>query len=89
MPGRHLQRPGLAGVEQIEALPGSIDFVIVSLHHPPVADVQTHIEVDHNPRPNEIALRDYLSKAARKSHARFLVSTGHIHNYGTQPWSTA
>ena len=67
--------------KQIEELPPSVDFVIVSLHHPPVADVQTHIEVDHNPRPNEIALRDYLSKAARTSHAAFLVSAGHIHNY--------
>jgi hypothetical protein len=46
-----------------------------------VADIQTHIEVDHNPRPNEIALRDYLSKVAKTSHARFLVSAGHIHNY--------
>ncbi|MDP8990938.1 MAG: metallophosphoesterase [Acidobacteriota bacterium] len=67
--------------KQIAELPASVDFVIVSLHHPPVADVQTHIEVDHNPRPNEIALRDYLSKAARSSHASFLVSAGHIHNY--------
>ncbi|MGD0909962.1 MAG: hypothetical protein ABSA96_20455, partial [Candidatus Acidiferrales bacterium] len=55
--------------------------VIVTLHHPPVADVQKHIEVDHNPRPNEIALRDYLSRAARTSHASFLVCAGHIHNY--------
>ncbi len=67
--------------KQIEGLPSSVDFVIVSLHHPPVADVQQHIEVDHNPRLNEIALRDYLSKAARTSHATFLVSAGHIHNY--------
>jgi len=67
--------------KQIEGLPSSIDFVIVALHHPPVADLQTHIEVDHNPRPNEIALRDYLSKIARTSHASFLVSAGHIHNY--------
>ncbi len=67
--------------KQIGDLPASVDFVILTLHHPPVADIQTHIEVDHNPRPNEIALRDYLSKAAAKSHARFLVSAGHIHNY--------
>jgi hypothetical protein len=66
---------------QIDGLPASVDFVILTLHHPPVADIQTHIEVDHNPRPNEIALRDYLSKAAPRSHARFLVSAGHIHNY--------
>jgi len=67
--------------KQIGNLPASIEFVIVALHHPPVADVQTHIEVDHNPRPNEIALRDYLSQAAQASHASFLVSAGHIHNY--------
>jgi hypothetical protein len=67
--------------KQIEGLPSSIDFVILTMHRPPVADIQKHIEVDHNPRPNEIALRDYLSKAARISHARFLVSAGHIHNY--------
>jgi hypothetical protein len=67
--------------KQIDGLPSSIDFVVVALHHPPVADIQTHIQVDHNPRPNEIALRDYLSKAARTSHAVFLVSAGHTHNY--------
>lgn len=67
--------------EQIEGLPASVDFVVLTMHHPPVADIQKHIEVDHNPRENEIALRDYLSKAAAKSHARFLVSAGHIHNY--------
>jgi len=67
--------------KQVEGLPASIDFVIVSLHHPPVADIQTHIEVDHNPRPNEIALRDYLSNAAKTSRASFLVTSGHIHNY--------
>jgi acid phosphatase type 7 len=66
---------------QIDGLPSSIDFVIVTLHHPPVADIQQHIEVDHNPRPNEIALRDYLSKSARTVHVTFLVSAGHIHNY--------
>jgi acid phosphatase type 7 len=67
--------------KQIDGLPRSIDFVIVTLHHPPVADIQEHLLVDHNPRPNEIALRDYLSKAARTSHASFLVIAAHIHNY--------
>jgi hypothetical protein len=67
--------------KQVNGLPASIDFVLITLHHPPVADIQKHIEVDHNPRPNEIALRDYLSKASQTSHASFLVSAGHIHNY--------
>jgi hypothetical protein len=67
--------------KQIDGLPASVDFVVFTMHHPPVADVQKHIEVDHNPRDNEIALRNYLSQAAMRSHARFLISAGHIHNY--------
>jgi hypothetical protein len=66
---------------QIESLPASIDFVVITMHHPPLADIQTHLEVNHNPRPNEIALRDYLSQVAPQTHARFIVSAGHIHNY--------
>jgi acid phosphatase type 7 len=67
--------------EQVEHLPKSVDFVFVATHHPSVADKQTLTEVDHNPRPNEIALRDYISSVAPESHARFIVVAGHIHNY--------
>ncbi|MGI9074914.1 MAG: metallophosphoesterase family protein [Bryobacteraceae bacterium] len=70
--------------EQLSSLPKAVDFVVFSMHHPPVADIQTHIEVNHNPRPNEIALRDYLSAIAPQLHARFIVSAGHIHNYERQ-----
>jgi hypothetical protein len=80
--------PLLAGSEQakwldrqIDAMDGSIDFLVITLHHPPVADVQKLLLVDHNPRPNEMALRDYLADKAKKIHARILVSAGHIHNY--------
>ncbi len=66
---------------QVAALPKTVDFVMIALHHPPVADIQTHIEVDHNPRPNEIALRDYLTATGPKVHAQFVVTAGHIHNY--------
>ena len=67
--------------DQITHLSRKVDFVIVALHHPPVADIQTLIEVNHNPRPNEISLRDYLSQIAPHSHAQFIVAAGHIHNY--------
>jgi hypothetical protein len=70
--------------QQLKSIPSSTDFVLITLHHPPVADVQQHIQVSHNPRPNEIALRDFLSKIAERSHARFIVSAGHIHNYERQ-----
>jgi hypothetical protein len=66
---------------QIDGMSNSVDFVVITMHHPPVADVQTHLFVDHNPRPNELALRDYLAAKAKKIHARFLVSAGHVHNY--------
>jgi len=67
--------------DQIAHLPKSVQFVFIGLHHPPVADKQTLTEVDHNPRPNEIALRNYLSRVAPQSHAQFIVAAGHIHNY--------
>ena len=66
---------------QLTHLPKSTRFVFLSLHHPPVADFQTRINVSHNPRPNEIALRDYLEKLAPTIQARIVVSAGHIHNY--------
>lgn len=67
--------------QQMNALPASISLVLITMHHPPVADVQTRSEVNHNPRPNEIALRYYLTEVAKRAHARIVVSAGHIHNY--------
>jgi 3',5'-cyclic AMP phosphodiesterase CpdA len=71
----------LAGSEQrlwlereLADLHESVQFVLISLHHPPVADIQTRLRIDHNPRPNEIALAEFLREAARTSRARFLVS---------------
>jgi hypothetical protein len=66
---------------QLMNLPKTTRFVFINLHHPPVADFQTRINVSHNPRPNEIALRDYLEKIAPSLHAKLIVSAGHIHNY--------
>jgi hypothetical protein len=66
---------------QLKGLPKDTKFVFISLHHPPVADFQTKINVSHNPRPNEIALRDYLEGIAPELHAKIIVSAGHIHNY--------
>jgi hypothetical protein len=67
--------------QTIDGMSSTIDFLVITLHHPPVADVQTHIMINHNPRPNEVALRDYLSQKAKTIRARILVSAGHIHNY--------
>lgn len=66
---------------QIASLPTPVQFVLITMHHPPVADIQTRFEVSHNPRPNEIALAQYLRTASEANHARFVVIAGHIHNY--------
>ena len=66
---------------QLTNLPGSTRFVFISLHHPPVADFQTRINVSHNPRPNEIELRDDLEELAPRVKAKIILSAGHIHNY--------
>jgi hypothetical protein len=66
---------------QVSSLDPAVRVVLIVMHHPPVADVQTVKLVDHNPRPNEQALAAYLKTAAAHSAARFVVSAGHIHNY--------
>jgi hypothetical protein len=66
---------------QLDSLPPSVQFVFLNLHHPPVADVQAPPDDDHNPRPNEIALANFLKNAHTRTPVRFIVSAGHIHNY--------
>jgi hypothetical protein len=66
---------------QVASLDPAVRMVLIVMHHPPVADVQTVKLVDHNARPNEQALAAYLKTAAAHSAARFIVSAGHIHNY--------
>jgi len=64
---------------QIAALPESFQFVLITLHHEPVGDIQ--VGADDNPRPNEMALADLLKSKSMKINARFVVIAGHIHNY--------
>jgi hypothetical protein len=61
---------------EIDALPNDVRFVVVTLHHPPVAD-QGFLIV----RSNERALARYLKSIAGRSRARFIVCSGHVHNY--------
>ena len=67
--------------DQVASLDPKVRVVLIVMHHPPVADVQTSRLTDHNPRPNEQSLAAYLKTAAAGTAARFVVSAGHIHNY--------
>ena len=77
--------PGSKQIEwirtQLDHLPASVRFVFFNLHHPPVVDVQPRGDANHNGRPNEHALAEFLAQAPEKSRARFVVAAGHIHNY--------
>jgi hypothetical protein len=66
---------------QVNSLDPAVRVVLIVMHHPPAADLQTVKLVDHNARQNEQSLAAYLQKAAARSAARFVVSAGHIHNY--------
>jgi acid phosphatase type 7 len=66
-------------VAQIASLPKGLKFVLITMHHEPVGDIQAG--ADDNPRPNEMALADLLTRENQKSNARFVVIAGHIHNY--------
>jgi len=64
---------------QIAALPKSFQFVLITLHHEPVGDIQ--VGADDNPRLNEMALANLLKSESMRRNARFVVIAGHIHNY--------
>jgi acid phosphatase type 7 len=66
---------------QVAGLAATVRLVLIVMHHPPAADVQSGMLSDHNPRPNEITLAEYLKTVAPRAAAQFVVSAGHIHNY--------
>lgn len=65
---------------QLEHLPADVDFVFLLDHMPWMADVQSQIAASL-PAPSETSLRELLEAEAPKSHAKFVVLNGHIHNY--------
>jgi 3',5'-cyclic AMP phosphodiesterase CpdA len=61
---------------EIANLPADVRFVIVALHHPPIAD-EGFLMV----RSNERWLGGYLRSIARHGSVRFVVCASHVHNY--------
>lgn len=61
---------------ELEMLPENVRFVILALHHPPVADDEIFIV-----RSNERSLARYLKTIAPRLSARLIVCSGHVHNY--------
>ncbi|MGA9885700.1 MAG: metallophosphoesterase [Candidatus Acidiferrales bacterium] len=67
---------------QLESLPHSVEFVLITMHHPPAADPMPGAPASEQvPRPNEVALRNYLKVAAQAQDAKIVVVAAHVHNY--------
>jgi acid phosphatase type 7 len=66
---------------QLDELPQEVEFVFITLHHPPVADKNPVSTQSHDVRPNEAALATYLKVAAAAQSAKIVVLAGHVHNY--------
>ncbi len=65
---------------QLAHLPPSADFVFFLFHIPLISDLQTAFMLGI-PAPDILELRHYLEAQAAKSHAKFVIFNGHIHNY--------
>jgi acid phosphatase type 7 len=68
---------------KLDSLPGNIDFVLLVLHHPPYtssSDEKTH-GGGHSARSPEQSLAWVLEARQASTRARFVVFSGHVHNY--------
>jgi len=68
---------------QLDALPASVEFVFLVLHHPPYSRSSDEkiYGGGHSARPTEQALAKMLEAQQQRLHARIIVFSGHVHNY--------
>jgi acid phosphatase type 7 len=68
---------------KLDAVPASVDFVIVVLHHPPYTSSsdERRFGGGHSARSPEQVLARYLEERQKNLRARIVVFAGHVHNY--------
>jgi acid phosphatase type 7 len=70
----------LAG--KLDTIPSDVDFVFVMLHHPPYTSSSMNMRGEgHSARSSEQALARLLEERQAHARARFVVFSGHVHNY--------
>lgn len=68
--------------DTLSRVPQNIEFVLIVLHHPPItSSSKRHFWAGHSVRPEEKALARMLEQLQQNSRARFVVFSGHVHNY--------
>jgi hypothetical protein len=65
---------------QLNHLHPEVKFVFILTHMPLINDVQSEMIADL-PETSEVKLRRYLEAQAPLHHAKFVVASGHVHNY--------
>jgi Icc-related predicted phosphoesterase len=70
-------------VKKLDGMPSDVEFVFIFLHHPPYTSSSDEKEYGggHSARSEEQELGQMLEKRQRSARTRFLVFSGHVHNY--------
>ncbi|HEY1482824.1 MAG TPA: metallophosphoesterase [Candidatus Acidoferrum sp.] len=70
---------------QLDHLPSGVDFVFFVFHHPPYTSSSDNNKAamggGHSARSAEQALAKFLEERQQNTRARFIVFSGHVHNY--------
>jgi Icc-related predicted phosphoesterase len=68
---------------ELDSIPSHVDFVFLMLHHPPYTSSSDAKQYGggHSARMPEYALAKMLEVRQARGRARFVVFTGHVHNY--------
>ena len=68
--------------KKLDSVPSDMDFVFLVLHHPPyTASSDKTPGGGHSTRHPEHLLAQLLEERQGRAHARFVVFSGHVHNY--------
>jgi acid phosphatase type 7 len=71
--------------KKLDSIPSDVDFVFLVLHHPPyTASSDRVLGGGHSPRHPEYLLAQVMEERQGRTHARFVVFSGHVHNYERQ-----
>lgn len=68
--------------KQLDTIPSGVEFVIINLHHPPYTrSTDSWLGGGHSARSSEQRLGKLLEARQANTPARFIVFSGHVHNY--------
>jgi hypothetical protein len=68
---------------RLDSVPADVDFVLIVLHHPPYTSSSDEKKYGggHSARATEQSLARMLEEHQSHSRARYIVISGHVHNY--------